>query len=327
MRCVYLVNGKIVIKDVEIPKLEDGDILIKVKYALTDGTDLKTYLRGHHIIKDGPFGHEYSGIVVESRSEKFKVGDEVFGLNSAYCGNCKYCKESRENLCISLKFLFGAYAEYLKIPKEIVNKNVFIKPKEISFKVAPIIEPLSCVFNGIEKLNLKGNENILILGSGSIAIMFFLALSENHNVKIHSRSKDRLKLIKDKLLYEQIEKSFMKEYKDFDYSIVIDTTASFDLVNEILKNPRRGSKILLFSGMESEKFLTFEQSYFHYNEIDIITSFHHKPTSTKKAYEYLRRNHMILENIITTEVELSDIEKAFFLMKERKALKVAISVL
>lgn len=327
MRCAYLVNGKIVIKEVEIPKLEDGDILIKVKYALTDGTDLKTYLRGHSIIRDGPFGHEYSGIVVESRSEKFKIGDEVFGLNSAYCGNCKYCKENRENLCINLKFLFGAYAEYLRIPKEIVEKNVFIKPKEISFKVSPIIEPLSCVFNGVEKLSLKGNENILILGSGSIAIMFFLVLSKEHNVKIYSRSMERIKLIKDKSLYEKIDNSFIQDYRGFDYDILIDTTASFDLINEILKNPKRGSKILLFSGMESGKFLTFEQSYFHYNEIDIISSFHHKPSSTKKAYEFLLKNHTLLENLITTEVELSDLEKSFILMKERKALKVAIRML
>jgi len=322
--CAYLNGNEIEIKDVEVPKINDGEILIKVKYALTDGTDLKAYLRGHPLLKNGPFGHEYSGIVVESKNSKFEVGDEVFGLNSAYCGNCKFCKTNRENLCLNLKdnLVIGAYAEYLKIPKLVVEKNLFIKPKEISFKVAPIIEPLSCVFNGIEKLKLNGYENILILGSSSIAIMFFLVL-ENYNIRIYSRSKKRLELLKKTPIFEKLENLFTNEIKG-DYDIIIDTTGSYDLISEILNKLPKGSKILLFSGMENDKFLKFNQSYFHYNEIDIITSFHHKPSSVKKAYEFLMKKHKLLEYLITFEFELKDIRKAFELMKEGKALKCAL---
>ena len=324
MLCAYLVDNNIEIRDVEIPKINDGEVLIKVKYALTDGTDLKAYIRGHPLLKNGKFGHEYSGIVVESKSHKFKIGDEVFGLNSAYCGNCKFCKTNRENLCLSLKdnLVLGAYAEYLKIPKLVVEKNLFIKPKEISFKVAPIIEPLACVFNGIEKLNLSGYENILILGSSSIAIMFFLIL-ENHNVKIYSRSKKRLELLKDSPFFEKLERAFVYEI-DENYDVIIDTTGSYELISKILNNFPRGSKILLFSGMEEDKFLTFNESYFHYNEIDILTSFHHKPSSVKKAYEFLMEKHKLLEYLITFEFEIKDIKKAFELMKEGKALKCAL---
>ncbi|MEO0212275.1 MAG: alcohol dehydrogenase catalytic domain-containing protein [candidate division WOR-3 bacterium] len=327
MLCAYLNNGKIEIKNIEIPTLNDGDVLIKVKYALTDGTDLKTYLRGHYILKDGPFGHEYSGIVVETKNEKFKIGDEVFGINSAYCGNCKFCKQNRENLCIYLKdnIVVGAYAEYLKIPKLVADKNLFIKPEEISFKVAPIIEPLSCVFHGIEKLNLIGFEKILILGSGSIGIMFFLILKENFEVKIYSRSKKRIELLKSAPFYEELNNSFVQNYQG-DYDVIIDTTGSFELLSEILKSLPKGSKILLFAGMEKDKFLTFNQSYFHYNEIDIISSFHQTPSSVKKAYQFLIKNHELLEYLITHEIELKDIILAFELMKEGKALKVAIKV-
>ncbi|MEO0203133.1 MAG: alcohol dehydrogenase catalytic domain-containing protein [candidate division WOR-3 bacterium] len=327
MICAYLNKGKIELREVDIPKIEEGDVLIKVKYSLTDGTDLKTYLRGHYIIKDGPFGHEYSGIVVDTKSEKFKVGDEVFGINTAYCGNCKFCKQNRENLCLNLKenLVTGAYAEYLRIPKLVVEKNLFIKPKDISFKVAPVIEPLSCVFNGIEKLNLKGYEKILILGSGSISLMFFLILRENFQVKIYSRNKKRIELLKNTSLYEKLDSSFVQNHEG-DYDVIIDTTGSFELISEVLKKPPKGSKILLFSGMESDKFPIFNQSYFHYNEVDIISSFHQKPSSVKKAYEFLLKNHKILEHIITHELELKDINLAFELMKEGKAIKVAIRI-
>ncbi len=325
MLCAYLRNNTIELKEVDIPKIDEGDVLIKVKYALTDGTDLKTYLRGHAILREGPFGHEYSGIVVETKSNKFNVGDEVFGLNTAYCGNCKFCNQNRENLCIELKenLVVGAYAEYLKIPKNVVDKNLFLKPKEISFKSAPIIEPLSCVFHGVEKLNLLGYERILILGSGSIAIMFFLVLKDFFDVKIYSRSKKRIELLRKAPFYQELESSFIESFKS-EYDVIIDTTASSELINEILKIAPKGSKILLFSGMEADKYLSFNQSYFHYNEIDIITAFHQKPSSVKSAYEFLLKNHKLLEYLITYDLPLKDINLAFELMKEGKALKVAI---
>ncbi len=325
MLCAYLRNNTIELKEVELPNLSEGDVLIKVKYALTDGTDLKTYLRGHKILKDGPFGHEYSGVVVQTKNKKFKVGDEVFGLNSAYCGSCRFCVQKRENLCIKLKenIVVGAYAEYLKIPKIVADKNLFLKPKDISFRVAPTIEPLSCIFHGIEKLNLVGYEKILILGSGSIAIMFFLILKEKFDVRIYSRTKRRMELLKGAPFYRELEYAFLKNFEN-DYDVIIDTTASFELIDYILKNAPKGSKILLFSGMESNIHLSFNQSHFHYNEIDIITAFHQKPSSVKSAYEFLVKNHKLLEHIITCELYLRDISLAFELMKEGKALKVAI---
>ena len=100
-------------EEVETPVPQEGELLVKVMSALTCGTDVKTYRRGHPVlIKKIPsgFGHEFSGIVekVGAGVEKFKAGDRIVAANSAPCGKCFYCEKEQFNLCENLDLLNGA---------------------------------------------------------------------------------------------------------------------------------------------------------------------------------------------------------------------------
>jgi len=82
-------------EDVMPKPLSKGEILVKIKSALTCGTDVKTFRRGHPVlIKQVPsgFGHEFAGVIekVGEGVEGFKVGDRVVSANSAPCGECFY---------------------------------------------------------------------------------------------------------------------------------------------------------------------------------------------------------------------------------------------
>src|SRR2546430_286237 len=53
------------IEKVPIPRVGEGEVLVKVEVALTDGTDLKVFQRGYHarmIVPPALFGHELAGI-------------------------------------------------------------------------------------------------------------------------------------------------------------------------------------------------------------------------------------------------------------------------
>ena len=142
-------------EDVEINDPKEGEVQVKIMAALTCGTDVKTYKRGHPVlIKKVPsgFGHEFSGIIskVGKNVVGFKEGDRVVAANSAPCGECFFCKRGDYNLCENLEFLNGAYAEYINVPQSIVKRNLLHLPDDLSFERAAFAEPLANVVHGIE---------------------------------------------------------------------------------------------------------------------------------------------------------------------------------
>src|SRR5512139_2748666 len=103
MLACYLIEPRVIeVREVPTPVPALGEALIKVKAALTCGTDLKAFLRGHPVIPmPGVFGHEFSGIIAEAGRGVggFKAGDEVMAVHSAPCLRCRYCRKRLHNLC------------------------------------------------------------------------------------------------------------------------------------------------------------------------------------------------------------------------------------
>src|SRR5262249_46908134 len=143
------------IERVPIPPLEAGELLVKVNMALTCGTDLKVLQRGYHarmIVPPALLCHELSvqieevGLIVR----EFLRGIRVVPLTSGRCGACFYCMKHQENLCEELLFNNGAYAEYIKIPRRIVESNMLALPDDVSFEAAAMTEPLACALRGLQ---------------------------------------------------------------------------------------------------------------------------------------------------------------------------------
>ena len=137
------------IEPVAIPQIGHGDVLIRVRAALTCGTDVKVFRRGYHarmIVPPALFGHELAGDIVALGSgvNGFGLGDRVVAANSAPCGVCLYCREGHENLCEDLLFNNGAYAEYLRVPARIVERNTYRIPDHLTYQDAALPAPISC---------------------------------------------------------------------------------------------------------------------------------------------------------------------------------------
>src|SRR3954463_11857736 len=165
------------IEKVPIPRVAEGEVLIKVQVALTCGTDLKVYQRGYHarmIVPPALFGHELAGVIQEVGPgvKSFKTGMKVVALNSAPCGMCFYCSKHQENLCEDLLFNNGAYAEYIKIPKRIVELNMLTVPTDVSYEEAALVEPLACVLRGLHETGVEIGDTVTVIGGGPIGLMF-----------------------------------------------------------------------------------------------------------------------------------------------------------
>ena len=87
---------------IPIPRVGDGELLVRVGAALTCGTDLKVYRRGYHVLMLNPpivFGHELAGTVTQVGTgvTKFALGDRVVPMNSAPCYTCYFCLHGQQN--------------------------------------------------------------------------------------------------------------------------------------------------------------------------------------------------------------------------------------
>jgi L-iditol 2-dehydrogenase len=165
------------IERVPIPRVGDGEVLVKVQVALTCGTDLKVYQRGYHarmIVPPALFGHELAGVIEEVGHgvRGFKKGMRVVALNSAPCQMCFYCSKHQENLCEDLLFNNGAYAEYIRIPRRIVETNMLAVPADVTYEEAAMVEPLACVLRGLHETGVEIGDTVTVIGGGPIGLMF-----------------------------------------------------------------------------------------------------------------------------------------------------------
>jgi L-iditol 2-dehydrogenase len=171
------------IESVDIPKLAEDEVLVRVKVALTCGTDLKVWKQGSHprmIEPPAIFGHELAG-VVEAKGAAvnggFRAGMRVVPSNSAPCNICLFCRKEHANLCEDLLFNNGAYAEYIRIPGRIVRQNLLEIPEHVSFLDAAMVEPLACVLRGIDETGIFAGDTTVVIGCGPIGLKFIRILS------------------------------------------------------------------------------------------------------------------------------------------------------
>lgn len=324
--------------DIKDPK--NGEVRVKIEAALTCGTDLKTYRRGHPVlIKKTPsgFGHEFAGVVesVGKNVTGFKVGDRVVAANSAPCGECYFCKRGLYNLCENLEFLNGAYAEYINVPERIVKKNMIKIADNLSFEKAAFCEPLANVVHGIANMDIQKGKTVAVVGIGTIGLMFVrLAKLKGAKVIAAGRNPLKIKLAKefggadeviDLTKYKNPDKillSLTEEGKGFDAAI--ECVGLPEIWERMFKIVRKGGMINLFGGCKSGTTINIDTRRLHYDELKVIGVFHHTPQYFREAYELIASGQIDVEKLITHVMPLSQTEQALQMVAESKAIKVLL---
>ncbi len=333
LQAFLIEPGRIELREVKIPGPSKEDVLIKVHTALTCGTDLKAYLRGHPLIPmPGPFGHEFSGIIVEKGKgvKDFTEGDKVMGVHTAPCMTCKYCKKRLFNLCedIMNTKVLGAFSEYLLLPSHIVKKNLYHKPEELDFDNAAFLEPLSCVIHSIKSLGTKEGDTALVIGAGPIGMLHMILLKERGlKVIITARTKAKLDIAKKMGADIAVEAEKLTEaVKDFTNGLgvdaVIECTGQLEVWKASLNYVRRGGTVILFGGVKSGTEVCYDTGRLHYDEISLKGVFHFTPDDVKLAAKVIQRFN--LSPMITNRLPLTEITMAFEALSKGHGLKYAI---
>ncbi len=327
-------------EEVPIQEPQKGEVLVKIMAALTCGTDVKTFRRGHPVlIKSVPsgFGHEFSGVVAKLGEgvTNFKVGDRVVAVNSAPCGECFFCKKGQYNLCENLQFLNGAYAEYITIPARIVKKNMIKLPDDLSFEEAAFTEPLANVVHGAERTDIKAGQSVGIIGIGPIGLMFAkYAKLKGARVIVGGRNELKLKLAKefadvDEVVdlkntenVEEVFKNFSDEGRGLD--VAIECVGLPEIWEQTFSLVRAGGTVHFFGGCKKGSEIKLSTTKMHYGDIKILSVFHHTPEYVRKALDLIATHQMDVKKLITEEISLDKLPYAMQQHIKGKAIKFLV---
>jgi L-iditol 2-dehydrogenase len=341
-----VLHGKedIRIERVPVPEPVAGEIVIKVGAALTCGTDLKVYRRGYHakmLVPPALFGHELAGTVhaVGEGVTKFAPGDRVVALNSAPCDACFYCERKQWNLCDDILFNNGAYAEFIRIPARIVEKNTLAIPDGVPFEHAALTEPLACVVRGLDEceatIEARPGDTVAVIGAGPIGLMF-----------MHAAQIAGYRVIAVVKRDEQIQAA-----KTFGAAEVVQTTQvgdavaavraltpggrGVDMAIEAVATPatwewavdmvRKGGVVNFFGGCAAGTKVGLDTNRLHYNDIKLLASFHHTPVTARKAFALVTGGKFKCAEYITGRARLTELDSVFRkLMSRTNDIKTAI---
>jgi L-iditol 2-dehydrogenase len=327
-------------EETDIPEEGPGELLIKVGAALTCGTDVKTYKRGHPLlIKHTPalFGHEYAGTIeaVGEGVKDFKVGMRVVATNSAPCGKCYFCKRNMPNLCSELKdtLVNGAFAEYIRVPESVVQWNTHTIPDSLSFRDAALTEPLACVVHGIEESNIKLGDTVVVIGAGPIGqMMIMLAKKSGASTVITS---DLAALRRDTAIRagadiaidpvnENPVERVKEETSGRGADVVIEAVGLPQLWEQAVSMTRDAGTTVLFGGAASGTKFEVDTVRFHYGQLTLKGVFHLKPKHVEQALELIIAGDVNPDLLISHQMPLKEVNKALEMMSKGETMKVAI---
>jgi L-iditol 2-dehydrogenase len=317
---------------VAIPRAGAGELVVRVGAALTCGTDLKVYRRGYHAMMLNPpvpFGHELAGVVAEVGAgvTAFREGDRVVALNSAPCDVCFFCRRGQQNLCEDLQFNNGAYAEFIRIPARIVEKNTLAVPDGIPLEFAALTEPLACVVRGLEESGAQAGDSMVVIGAGPIGLMF-MHVAELAGVQVIAVVKREDQIGAARLFGASSvvrvgsvdnvvasTRSLTPESRGAD--IVIEAVASPLTWEWAVDMVRKGGTVNFFGGPPSGTKVKLDTNRLHYGDITLKASFHHTPATCRTAFELVTSGRFKCAEYITGRAGLDEVPEIFARMMNR----------
>ncbi len=332
MMTAAVLHGKehVEIERVPIPELAPGDLLVRVRAALTCGTDVKVFRRGYHVkmlVPPALFGHEVAGDVVAGGS---MLGKRVVAANSAPCGTCRYCLKNKPNLCDDLLFNNGAYAEYIRVPARIALKNTHEIPAGVDYRDAALTEPLACALKGLDDTAPEPRDTVTVIGLGPIGMMFvILAKLRGARVIAVGRREEQIAHAKllgaDEGVTGDAVAGVLALTEGQGSDIVIEAVGKPETWDASVRMLRRGGTVNFFGGPPSGTVVALDTNLLHYSELTCKASFHHTPDHIRRAFEIICAGHVTAAQFVTREAPLSALPAILSeLASQNGALKTAI---
>lgn len=326
MKAAVLVGPvKVEVKDVPMPTMAPGMLLIKVSACGVCGSDVHMWKEGKgwskEQIPDFHMGHEFCGTVVDPGDSGFKVGERVVFWANLYCGKCDMCMAGHEHLCREVHgtnyigfVCNGAYAEYFAGPA----KNAYILPDSVSDLDAALIDPLMVAYHAVKHSDMKLHDKVLVVGSGIIAQLIggllrkagasLIAMSRiNDNQLAKARELGNFDIYLDGTCADRAQKYNKASGGGFD--VVFEAVGTEDSLQTCLDAVRPGGQIVAIGNSTAPK-LSFSLNTLVLNEIRLNGSVSCTRREFEETIDLIASGFIKPENYVTDVVGLDGLQAA-----------------
>jgi S-(hydroxymethyl)glutathione dehydrogenase/alcohol dehydrogenase len=365
MKAVVLLkageNFQLEIKDIPKPKPKKGEVLIKVHASGVCHTDLHIALGEIPFPLPAVLGHEVTGTVEEIGEdvEEFSKGDEVLAPFIFPCGNCRYCKMGREDLCekfyifnrlkgvyydgeTRLKFAEGypiymysmaSWSEYCVVPAN----SLFKVPKNLPLdKLASLGCAMMTAFGACRNASLKNSELVAVFGAGGVGLNIIQIASRVYHAKVIAIDIDDKKLEHAKKIGAEFQVNSKKE-DPLDAIKTISqegVDASFEAIgnpitiSQAIKSVRAGGRAVIVGLSKVKNEASFEINWLVRRGVQIIGSYGGIPSKDiPLLLDLLSRQIIKIEEIITLYKGIDQIPRALEDLRERRVIGRPICVI
>jgi len=326
------------VREVPIPAPGPGELIVRVDLALTCGTDLKTFRRGHPLFPcPTPMGHEFTGTVarVGGGVTRFREGDPIVSVPSAPCGACPPCLRGDESYCDHIDgstMAWGAFADYIRIPAHVAARNVFHRPRGLALERAALLEPLSCVVAGVERLDLTRTETAVVLGAGPMGLLFvsLLKLRGVPRVVVIGKRQHRL----DAARAMGADHAFdLEQVSTADAIASVAPDGACTIVEcvgrpeawlQAIDGVRKGGEVLFYGGCAAGTTVPLDARRIHYDGLTLKGIFHFTPADVRVAFDLIKSGRLPVDSLFSETYSLDALGAAFARLEGGDCLKLSI---
>ncbi len=256
-------NGKIDIKNIELPKLDENLCRIKIKYSGVCSSDINRGFNNGAYFYPLIMGHEMSGEIVKvgDNVKDFKNGDRVAVFPLIPCRNCSACEEELYAQCSAYKYYGsrndGGFCEYL----DVFPWNLIKIPEGVSYKDAAALEPFAVVLNALKKTDIFSgmSKNITVIGAGFmglIAVRIILNKLNDVEITLIDRNEYKLNIIKS----EKVKKVCLKSEEEWGKyidncqkaNIVLEATGSNKSFKHSIEIAQRSAQVVWMGNIDGD---------------------------------------------------------------------------
>lgn len=329
MQAAYLTGPKsVVIKETAIPTINENEILLKVKSAAICGTDIRMYNNGYKgVSEETPLiiGHELSGVIekVGANIRHYQAGMRVAVAPNMGCGVCDRCVSGNTHLCADYRALGinldGGFAEYVIIPEAACRQgNISVLEDNVSFDEAALNEPLSCVYNGFLKCDIKPGDNVLIIGAGPIGIMHakLARMAGAAKVMLNDLSMERLDVCGKidpsfiLLASEGLKEKVMELTRGNGLDVCITACPSPQAQADALEMMAINGRVNFFGGLpQTKEIVGINTNLVHYKQLILTGSARSSLSQFRKTLDFISSGVLNVKDLVTERFPLEKISE------------------